>query len=132
MQNLYMGQSERPSTPLGLCPARSGLTKGDRVAIFSKNCAEWFIRDHAIQLVGLISVPLYPIQTPDALKYVLKHSDSKVIIIGKLDGAKTMEAGIPENIIRIAMPHDMEMRIDKSWDSLLNCTEPSTAALRIR
>ena len=105
-----------------------GLTKGDRVAILSKNCAEWFISDYAIQLAGLISVPLYPMQTPDALEYVLKHSDSKVIIIGKLDGAKTMEAGIPEDIIRIAMPYDMEMRIDKSWDSLLNRAEPSTAS----
>lgn len=105
-----------------------GLAKGDRVAILSKNCAEWFISDYAIQLAGLISVPLYPMQTPDALEYVLKHSDSKVIIIGKLDGAKTMEAGIPEDIIRIAMPYDMEMRIDKSWDSLLNRAEPSTAS----
>jgi long-chain acyl-CoA synthetase len=105
-----------------------GLTKGDRVAILSKNCAEWFISDYAIQLAGLISVPLYPMQTPDALEYVLKHSDSKVIIIGKLDGAKTMEPGIPEDIIRIGMPYDMEMRIDKSWDSLLNRAEPSTAS----
>lgn len=103
-----------------------GLTKGDRVAILSKNCAEWFISDYAIQLAGLISVPLYPMQTPDALEYVLKHSDSKVIIIGKLDGAKEMEAGIPDSITRIAMPYEMDVRIDHQWDSLLNSVEPST------
>lgn len=103
-----------------------GLSKGDRVAILSKNCAEWFITDYAIQLAGLISVPLYPIQTPDALEYVLTHSDSKVIIIGKLDGATAMELGIPDNVIRIAMPYDMEMRIDHLWDDLLRNVEPST------
>jgi len=103
-----------------------GLNKGDRVAILSKNCAEWFISDYAIQLAGLISVPLYPMQTPDTLEYVLTHSDSKVIIIGKLDGATTMEPGIPENVIRIAMPYDMDMRIDHQWDSLLSNVEPST------
>jgi long-chain acyl-CoA synthetase len=104
-----------------------GLTKGDRVALLSKNCAEWFISDYAIQLAGLISVPLYPMQTPDALEYVLTHSDSKVIIIGKLDGAKAMEPGIPDNIIRIAMPYEMEMRTDHQWGALLNSVEPSTA-----
>lgn len=103
-----------------------GLTKGDRVAILSKNCAEWFISDYAIQLAGLISVPLYPMQTPDALEYVLSHSDSKVLIIGKLDGAKEMEPGIPDNIIRIAMPYEMEMRIDHQWHDLLNSVEPAT------
>jgi long-chain acyl-CoA synthetase len=103
-----------------------GLSKGDRVAILSKNCAEWFITDYAIQLAGLISVPLYPMQTPDTLEYVLTHSDSKVIIIGKLDGATAMESGIPDNVIRIAMPYDMEMRIDHQWDDLLRNVEPST------
>ena len=103
-----------------------GLVKGDRVAILSKNCAEWFISDYAIQLAGLISVPLYPMQTPDALEYVLTHSDSKVIIIGKLDGAKEMEPGIPDNIVRIAMPYEVDMRIDHQWDNLLSNNEPIT------
>lgn len=103
-----------------------GLVKGDRVAILSKNCAEWFISDYAIQLAGLISVPLYPMQTPDALEYVLTHSDSKVIIIGKLDGAKEMEPGIPDNIVRIAMPYEIDMRIDHQWDNLLNNNKPIT------
>lgn len=103
-----------------------GLVKGDRVAILSKNCAEWFISDYAIQLAGLISVPLYPMQTPDALEYVLSHSDSKVIIIGKLDGAKEMEPGIPDNIIRLAMPYEMDMRVDHQWNDLLNSVEPAT------
>jgi len=103
-----------------------GLIKGDRVAILSKNCAEWFISDYAIQLAGLISVPLYPMQTPDALEYVLKHSDSKVIIIGKLDGAKQMEPGIPDNIIRIAMPYEMDMRINHQWDNILSSNDPIT------
>jgi long-chain acyl-CoA synthetase len=104
-----------------------GLVKGDRVAVLSKNCAEWFISDFAIQLAGLISVPLYPTQTPDALEYVLKHSASKAIIIGKLDNAQAMEPGIPEGIIRIGMPYDIDLRIDQHWDKLLNSVEPITA-----
>lgn len=101
-----------------------GLVKGDRVAILAKNCAEWFISDYAIQLASLISVPLYPMQTPGSLEYVLKHSDSKVIIIGKLDGAKGMEPGIPDNISRIAMPYPMDIKADHQWDELLANSAP--------
>ena len=101
-----------------------GLVKGDSVAILAKNCAEWFISDYAIQLASLISVPLYHMQTPESLEYVLKHSDSKVIIIGKLDGAKGMEPGIPDNISRIAMPYPMDIKADHQWDVLLANSAP--------
>lgn len=103
-----------------------GLEKGDRVAILAKNCAEWFITDYAIQLASLISVPLYPTQTPESLEYVLKHSNSKVLIIGKLDDAKEMEPGIPANIIRIAMPYEMVIPTEYKWDELLAKATPLT------
>ncbi len=101
-----------------------GLEAGDRVAILAKNCAQWFIADYAIQLASLISVPLYPMQTPESLNYVLKHSAAKVIIIGKLDGAEAMEPGIAENIIRIAMPYEMQMKTQHTWDDLLQQHAP--------
>lgn len=113
-------QARRLATSL----LNQGLVKGDRVAILSKNCAEWFICDYAIQLASLVSVPLYPMQTPETLEYVLSHSDSKAIIIGKLDGAKTMEPGIPDNITRIAMPYEVDMRIDHQWDDFVSNAEP--------
>jgi long-chain acyl-CoA synthetase len=102
-----------------------GLEKGDRVSILAKNCAEWFIADYAIQLAGMIGVPLYPAQNADAVEYVLKHSDCKAIIIGKLDDGGPMEAGIPENVIRIGMPYELAMkRIDHKWNDLLAANEP--------
>ena len=102
-----------------------GLEKGDRVAILAKNSAEWYIADYAIQLAGLISVPLYPVQSAESIDYVMKHSESKAIIIGKLDAAASMEAGIPEDVIRIGMPYEIDMlRIDHQWDELLAKHEP--------
>jgi long-chain acyl-CoA synthetase len=62
-----------------------GLEQGDKVAILSKNCAEWIISDLALQLSGLVSVPLYVDQTPESLAYVLEHSEAKAIFVGKLD-----------------------------------------------
>jgi long-chain acyl-CoA synthetase len=103
-----------------------GLEKGDRVAILAKNTAEWFITDYAIQMAGLISVPLYPLQTADSIRYVLEHSGSRALVIGKLDEPKDMEPGIPDGVIRIGMPYPMEMRIDQDWDDLLARYEPMT------
>jgi long-chain acyl-CoA synthetase len=101
-----------------------GLVKGDKVAILSKNCAHWFITDYAIQLADLVSVPLYPLQTPESLEYVLTHSGSKVMITGKLDGAQAMESGIPDNIVRIGMPYEHEISMDHSWNDLLEKNAP--------
>ncbi|UZE94790.1 AMP-binding protein [Alkalimarinus alittae] len=102
-----------------------GLEKGDRVAILAKNSAEWFITDYAIQLASLISVPLYPMQSPESIEYVINHSESKAIIIGKLDGAKSMESGIPAGVIRIGMPYPIDMKIDHQWNDLLAKYEPT-------
>lgn len=104
-----------------------GLEKGDRVAILAKNSAEWFITDYAIQLASLISVPLYPMQSAESIEYVINHSESKAIIIGKLDGAKAMEPGIPANVIRIGMPYPMDMQIEHKWNDLLANNEPTKA-----
>lgn len=101
-----------------------GLEPGDRVAILAKNCAEWFITDYALQMVGLISVPLYPLQSPDSIEYVLNHSGSKAILIGKLDDPTSMESGIPDHVKRIAMPYPMEMRVDYHWNDLLDSNQP--------
>jgi len=101
-----------------------GLQPGDRVAILAKNCAEWFITDFALQLVGMISVPLYPLQSPDSIKYVMEHSNSKAIVLGKLDDALSMEPGIPENVKRIAMPYANPMRVDYQWQDLLKNNQP--------
>lgn len=105
-----------------------GLSKGDRVAILAKNSAEWFITDYAIQLASLVSVPLYPLQTADSIEYVIKHSGSKAIIIGKLDDAKSMESGIPEGVARIGMPYPIDMKIDHKWNDLLAQYEPIQAS----
>ncbi|WP_250657230.1 AMP-binding protein [Alkalimarinus coralli] len=96
-----------------------GLEKGDRVAVLAKNSAEWFITDYAIQLASLVSVPLYPLQTADSIEYVIKHSGSKAIIIGKLDDAKSMEPGIPDGVTRIGMPYAIDMKIEHKWNDLL-------------
>ncbi|MBE8766133.1 AMP-binding protein, partial [Aeromonas veronii] len=61
-----------------------GLVAGDKVALLSKNCAQWFIADLAMQMGQYVSVPIYPTANVDTIEYVLRHSEAKAIFVGKL------------------------------------------------
>jgi long-chain acyl-CoA synthetase len=100
-----------------------GLVPGDKVAILSKNCAEWFITDLALMLGGYISVPIYPTANADTIRYVLEHSGTKAIFIGKLDYWADQEAGVGGEILRLAMPYDT-MPAQYQWDQLLSLGQP--------
>ncbi|WP_439899040.1 AMP-binding protein [Photobacterium leiognathi] len=62
-----------------------GIQPGERIALISKNCAEWFISDLAMMLGNYISVPIFPTAGADTIEHCVTHSDSKLIIVGKLD-----------------------------------------------
>ncbi|MCU1716237.1 AMP-binding protein [Pseudomonas sp. 5P_3.1_Bac2] len=100
-----------------------GCVPGDRVALLSKNCAQWIIADLAIMAAGLVSVPLYPLQSAQSIEYVLTHSAAKAIFLGKLDEADKLVAGIPEQVIRIAMPYPT-LPSQYAWDALLAAHQP--------
>ncbi|GAA3948972.1 AMP-binding protein [Allohahella marinimesophila] len=80
-----------------------GFKRGDKIAILSKNCAEWIKTDIAMQLGGFVSVPLYFDQTPETMRYVLEHSESKGIFVGKLDKPvwQRLKPGIPSGMTTI-------------------------------
>ena len=100
-----------------------GLEPGDKVAVLSKNCAEWFITDLALMHGGYISVPIYPTANADTIRYVLEHSEAKAIFIGKLDYWADQEAGVGGDILRMAMPYDT-MPAQYAWSSLLKLGQP--------
>ncbi|PKQ39153.1 AMP-dependent synthetase [Pseudomonas sp. YY-1] len=100
-----------------------GCVPGERVALLAKNCAEWFISDLAIQHAGLVSVPLYPLQAPEQIAYVLEHAGCKVILVGKLDEPDKLATGIAAHITRIAMPYPT-MPAEHQWQALLAAHEP--------
>src|SRR5688572_6443358 len=56
-----------------------------RIAICSKNCAYWLLADWAIWMAGHVSVPLYPVLNASTVRYILEHSDAKLLFVGKLD-----------------------------------------------
>ncbi|MBM7073160.1 AMP-binding protein [Shewanella sp. 202IG2-18] len=100
-----------------------GLKPGDKVALLSKNCAEWFITDLALMYGGYISVPIYPTANIDTISYVLEHSQAKAIFVGKLDYWSEQDPAIRGDILRLALPYET-MPAQYQWQDLLTLSTP--------
>jgi long-chain acyl-CoA synthetase len=97
---------------------RFGLPQGTHVAILSKNCAHWILADLAIAAAGYVAVPIYPTLSADGVKYILDHSDTKLIFLGKLDAFDQQRTGIPDSIKKVSFPF-YGPEEGNSWNDLL-------------
>jgi long-chain acyl-CoA synthetase len=96
-----------------------GIDKGDKVALWSKNCAQWIIADLAIMMAGAVSVPLYPGQSKKNVHYVLEHSEAKLLFVGKHDNDKDVIESIPTGFTTIGFPF-YSGDVTYQWDDLVN------------
>lgn len=99
------------------------LPPRSKIALVSKNCAHWILADQAITMAGHIVVPIYPTLTADQLNEILVHSESKVIITGKLDDWQAMKPGVPNSLIGITMPLSLDKEYTR-WEDIMANTEP--------
>ncbi|HEY6086421.1 MAG TPA: AMP-binding protein [Burkholderiaceae bacterium] len=81
-----------------------GLEPGARVALLTKNCAHFLIAELAIWIAGGTTVAIFPTETADNLRYVLEHSEARLLFVGKLDGWSQQAAGVPPGLPCIALP----------------------------
>ncbi len=56
-----------------------GLARGERVAIMLRNCPAWIAFDQAAMSLGLVTVPLYTVDRPDNIAYIVNDADVKVL-----------------------------------------------------
>jgi long-chain acyl-CoA synthetase len=59
-----------------------GFRKGDKVATVTANRPEWNFADMGMAMTGIVHVPLYPTIGEDEYKYILEHSEAKLLIVG--------------------------------------------------
>ncbi len=57
-----------------------GLAKGDRVGIWSPNCAEWVLVQYATAKAGLVLVTVNPAYRTHELSYVLQQSGARLLV----------------------------------------------------
>ncbi len=81
-----------------------GLGAGDQVAILSKNCAHFFMAELAIWMAGATTVAIFPTEIAGNVRYVLEHSEAKLLFVGKLDLWEQQAPGVPDGLPIIAFP----------------------------
>lgn len=79
---------------------RLGVEKGDRVGIWSTNCAEWVVLQFATAKAGAILVNINPANRAFELEYVLKQSECQTLFLGEgfrdCDYVETLHGISPE------------------------------------
>lgn len=58
---------------------KSGMVRGDKVAIFSENRLGWAISDFGIQSAGGVTVPIYATNTGKQAAYIINHCGAKIV-----------------------------------------------------
>ncbi|MBD3670175.1 MAG: long-chain fatty acid--CoA ligase [Gammaproteobacteria bacterium] len=69
-----------------------GIETGARIAMMLTNCREWVMYDQAAQALGLVTVPLYVDDRADNVAYILKDSNSEVLLLMSDDQCRELLA----------------------------------------
>ncbi|HEY3448406.1 MAG TPA: AMP-binding protein [Myxococcales bacterium] len=80
------------------------LPPRSNIAIVSKNCSYFVIADLAIWMTGHVSVAIYPTLNADTTRFILEHSEAKLLFIGKLDALTEVAKAIPAGLPCVAFP----------------------------
>jgi len=99
------------------------LPPGSHIGLISKNCAHFIFADLAIWMAGHVSVALYPTLNAETIQYILEHSESKLLFVGKLDGWEGIQKGIPADMPCISLPLAPPTNYE-TWDSIVERTQP--------
>ncbi len=123
VQTLTWGEALTEARRMAAHLVSRELPAGSRIAIFSKNCAHWILADLAIWMSGHVSVPIFPTVGADSVRYVLEHSESVLLFVGKLDVWEAAKAGVPDGLDCIAFPLAPDTPYPR-WDDVLDGVEP--------
>ncbi|MBB3232214.1 AMP-binding protein [Halomonas stenophila] len=100
-----------------------GVAKGDRVGIWSPNCAEWTITQFATAKVGAILVNINPSYRTHELEYALKQSATSTLILQGSFKTSDYVATLAELVPELREAQAPELR-DGSPDGLASARLP--------
>ncbi|AKU17941.1 AMP-binding protein [Luteipulveratus mongoliensis] len=96
-----------------------GISKGDRVGIWSPNCAEWSLLQYATARVGAVLVCVNPAYRSHELSYVVKQSGMRLLVSAVEHKGSDYRAMVEE--VRGDCPdlRDVVYIGERSWDDLV-------------
>ncbi len=100
-----------------------GLEPGSSVAMLAKNSAHFFMVELAVWMAGCTTVAIFPTERAQNVRYVIEHSDARLLFVGKLDTWQDQSSAIPSGLPCIALPLAPDTGFE-SWESIVGRTEP--------
>ena len=97
----------------------AGIKRGDRVGIWSPNCAEWVLVQYATAKTGVILVNINPAYRTSELEYALRQSGCRMLISAPAFKTSDYRAMVAE--VRPSLP-DLEQVVfldSEDWEQLL-------------
>ncbi|QJQ94442.1 MULTISPECIES: AMP-binding protein [Halomonadaceae] len=88
-----------------------GVNRGDRVGIWSPNCAEWTITQFATAKIGAILVNINPSYRTHELEYALKQSGTSTLILQGVFKASDYVGMIGELVPELSQARESTMEI---------------------
>ncbi len=73
-----------------------GVGPGDRVALLSESRPEWTLSDAGCLFAGAIDVPIYPTLTPFQVRYILRDSGARVLIVSSIEKFREIQQVVSE------------------------------------
>ncbi|WP_439641922.1 AMP-binding protein [Nevskia sp.] len=104
-----------------------GLEPGSRIALLSRNCAQWMLAELAIWMAGHVAVPIYPSLNESTVRYILDHSAAKLLVLGPLDDWDAMRGALTPNlpVLRLRGAPGVPVNHDCwSWTRIVEEVEP--------
>lgn len=80
-----------------------GLQKGDKVAICSRNQANWGVCFLAAMTFGAVPVPILHEFKPENIHYLVNHSDSRILFVDEVIWENLSESEMPELLLIMQM-----------------------------
>ncbi len=95
-RSLSLDAFRRHAEEVALGLADLGLAHGDRLALYMESDVSFCVTDMGCLLAGVIDVPMYLAHAPDQIRYVLAHSEAKVVAVSSRERLEAIQGILPE------------------------------------
>ena len=107
-----------------------GVRKGDRVVLLSENRLEWFTIEAGLQILGAVTVPIYPTLTAQQAAYIIRDSGARVVIASSAEQQAKIRAvqdELPDVEIVFTLDSPLEDSGFQSWSVVVDAGKSSRA-----
>jgi len=101
-----------------------GLNKGYKLATITENCPQWNFVDMGASQIGVTHVTIYPTISNEETEYILKHSDTQIVIVSDKNMYKRIKP-IIDKLQNIEIYTFNQVENAKNWNEILELGEKS-------